>query len=600
MKADFKNNFWGYFYYYKSIVGNHLFAYLFVNVIVGLLDGFGLAMFIPLLSAAAGDQNVAEGDLGNLAFLVDIIHAMGLELNLNSILLFLILLFCLKGLIRFFQIKYFTFIRYRFITKVRHSLMTGLQELSYPGFTKLEAGRIQNTLVGEVTKLFASMTQYFQSAQMVVMLLTYVILAFFANWQFAILIGIGAALSNFIYKRIFQITKRLSVNVSKKSHDFNAYLIQAISHFRYLKATNYFAKYIRKLNKVIRETEQINFRMGHYQAISSSTREPIIIAIIAGVIAFQINYLNGSLSSIIVSLLFFYRALSYLTSVQNFWQNFLQNVGSIEAVNSLYKEIREYKEQIGGTPYNITFSQLNTRALALSFDNFTVLEGVNVQINKNETTAFVGESGSGKTSLVNILAGLYHPTEGGVYLNNKEQISDINVLEYRSRIGYISQDPVIFNDTIFNNVTFWAEPNAQNRERFKEAIKLASLEHYIQHMPDRENTRLGDNGVALSGGQKQRISIARELFKDVDLLILDEATSALDSETEKEIQANIDQLKGKFTILVIAHRLSTIRNADKIYLLGNKTIEASGDFKQLINISPKFKRMVELQMINYD
>lgn len=600
MQTSFKNNFWGYFNFYKSIIGYHFYLYLLVNIFVGLLDGFGLAMFIPLLSVASGEQDVSQSDMGNLAFLIDFIEALGFQVNLNSVLGFLIILFCFKGLFRFFQAKYFAFIRFRFITKVRYQLIGGLRDLSYVGFTHLEAGRIQNTLVGEVTKLFASMTQYFQSAQMVVMLLTYVMLAFFANWQFAILIGIGAALSNFLYKSIFQATKRLSVNVSKKSHDFNAYLIQAITNFKYLKATNYFKQYIQKLNSVIKETEQINFRMGHYQAISVATREPIIVIIIALVIGFQVSYLNDSLSSIVVSLLFFYRALSYLTSVQNFWQNFLQNVGSIDAITTLNKEIAAYKEQIGELPYDQSFASIKTENVAIRYNDFTIIQNVNIEIKRNETVAFVGESGSGKTTLVNVLAGLIPPTEGKVLIHDNRSIDQIDVLAFRDRVGYISQDPVIFSDTLFNNITFWAEKNEENLARFRKALALASLEELVSMLPNKEDTKIGDNGVAVSGGQKQRISIARELYKDVDLLILDEATSALDSETEKEIQKNIDNLKGKYTIIVIAHRLSTIQNADRIYLLSNKSVEAQGDFNTLVKESPKFRKMVELQMMKYE
>ncbi|MCB0511607.1 MAG: ATP-binding cassette domain-containing protein, partial [Bacteroidetes bacterium] len=161
----------------------------------------------------------------------------------------------------------------------------------------------------------------------------------------------------------------------------------------------------------------------------------------------------------------------------------------------------------------------------------------------------------------------------------------------------ISQDPVVFNDSIFNNITFWDEPNDVNRKRFFNSIEQAAIADFILDLKDKEHTILGNNGINLSGGQKQRMSIARELYKNIDILILDEATSALDTQTEREIQMNIDKLKGSCTILIIAHRLSTIKNADIICLMENGEIIAKGNFSELIDKSAKFQKMVELQEI---
>src|SRR5690606_17764987 len=153
-------------------------------------------------------------------------------------------------------------------------------------------------------------------------------------------------------------------------------------------------------------------------------------------------------------------------------------------------------------------------------------------IPKNTTIALIGESGSGKTTLANLIAGLIEPNKGEMLIDGV-RINTLNLNSYRSQIGYISQEPVIFSDDIFNNITFWAERTPENEERFWEVVKLASLEDFIQSQSKQELTLLGDNGILISGGQKQRISIARELYKNAEILIFDEATSALDSETEK-------------------------------------------------------------------
>jgi len=171
----------------------------------------------------------------------------------------------------------------------------------------------------------------------------------------------------------------------------------------------------------------------------------------------------------------------------------------------------------------------------------------------------------------------------------------LNMGTFQKRIGYITQEPVIFDGTIFNNVTFWDEKTPDSLKRFHDALGQASILDFVLEQPDAENSRLGNNGINLSGGQKQRISIARELYKDIDFLFMDEATSALDSETERAIQENIDELKGQFTIIIIAHRLSTIKNADRVVMLRNGCIEHIGSYPDLIQQSATFKRMVELQ-----
>src|SRR5690606_36896736 len=197
---------------------------------------------------------------------------------------------------------------------------------------------------------------------------------------------------------------------------------------------------------------------------------------------------------------------------------------------------------------------------------------VSLNIEKNQTVAFVGESGSGKTTLVNLLAGLMHPDSGSVIVDGKN-LSEIDVRSYQKHLGYITQEPVIFSDTIFNNVTFWADRNPETEKQYWAALEKASIGDFVRDLPLAEESPVGSNGILVSGGQKQRLSIARELYKEVDILIMDEATSALDSETEKTIQENIDLLKGSYTFLIVAHRLSTVKSADKIVLMRNGHVE---------------------------
>lgn len=596
MNLSYQSNFWGYLKFYWRIVGPRLLMYLILSVLISLMDGIGLAMFIPLLKAVS-DQNDGGESLGALSKLTtDLIVKAGFELNIMTVLTVLTSLFVLKGLFKYIQLTYYAGLRQYFIKTIRFNLVNGLQTLSYSSFLKLDSGRIQNTLTSEVTRLFNTMTLYFNAVQAFSMLATYIVLAVLANYQFALLICVGAVLSNLLYRRVFNATKKASIEISEKASDFNSFLVQAIHYFKYLKSTNTFSIYSQKLKSVIEETEILNRKMGHMRAIGASAKEPIIIFIVCAVIMFQITFIGTSLNTIILSLLLFYRALSYLVSLQNEWQGFIENSGGMLSVVQLSNQMQEAKEDAGNIKFDVLKKNIEFKNVEFAFETKKAINNVNLVIPAKKTIAFIGESGSGKTTLANMVAGLLKAQNGSINIDGIP-MAEYDVDTFRSKIGYISQESVIFNDSIYNNVTFWSEPSPENIKRFHEILEMSSLTNFVSSLPEKEKTMLGDNGILISGGQRQRISIARELFKKNEVMIFDEATSALDSETEKIIQENIEQLHGTYTMIVIAHRLSTIKKADVIFLLEEGKITASGTFDEMFNTSTRFKKMVSLQAV---
>jgi subfamily B ATP-binding cassette protein MsbA len=282
--------------------------------------------------------------------------------------------------------------------------------------------------------------------------------------------------------------------------------------------------------------------------------------------------------------------------LQTTWNKYLELSGSFNNSEAFTKELKMGKESAGKVEFKNFEKQIYVKSVNFNYGETKILQNINLQILKNESIAFVGESGSGKTTLLNIMAGLLKPAEGEVLIDG-QNLKQIHTPSFQKRIGYITQEPVIFNDTIFNNVTFWDTPSPDNKRKFNEALNKANIYDFVKEQLKQEETVLGNNGINISGGQKQRLSIARELYKNVDFLFLDEATSALDSETEREIQENIDKLKGQFTMIIIAHRLSTIKNVDRIVFLNKGKIEREGTYKELIAESELFKRMVKLQEV---
>jgi ABC-type multidrug transport system fused ATPase/permease subunit len=597
MKIIFKNSFLGYLVFFYEGTGYRLFVNFFLCVVVSFFDGVGLTMFMPLMQSV-GDRNSNTGkeSIGQLHYITDAIQKLGFTLNIDNVLILLLLLFILKGAVKFIQLNYQNNLKHGFIRKIRFNLVSQLQQLKFKGFLKLDAGKIQNILTTELQRVSQSMFYYFISAQAFVMLLTYIVFAFLANYQFALLVATGAALSNLFYRRVYIATKKASVKLSREGNKFNSFLIQAILHFKYLKSTNYFSDYSKRLRQVINQTESLNKRIGFYNSITMSLKEPSIIIIVVLVIKLQISLMGTSLSSILLSLLLFYRALSFLIIIQNNWQSFINNTGSISAVADLSKEMEMEKEVQTKDLFDTFNHELFIKEVSFSYGIYKVLDNVTIKIPKNHTIALIGESGSGKTTLANMVSCLIFPDQGQLFIDNKS-LWEYNLDSYRNKIGYISQESVIFTDNVFNNITFWADPTPENVQRFWEIVELVSLKEFLKTLPEKELTQLGDNGISISGGQRQRISIARELYKKAEILILDEATSALDSETERIVQENIEKLHGRYTMIIIAHRLSTIKNVDKIYLLEKGKIIASGNFKDMIEYSDRFKRMVALQEI---
>ncbi len=557
------------------------------------MDGFGLAMFIPLLQMV-DDGNIHNADnMGNLSFIPRFFEAIHVPMNLLSVLLFIFIFFIIKGILKFAEGYIRAILEQLFIRDIRKQNIIGLSSLSYKHFVNADIGRIQNTLSGEVEKVKQAYRYYFMAVQYGVFVLVYVSMAFLSNPQFAVIVIIGGSLSSLFIQTLKKQTKILSQKITSDSHLFQGLLIQKVSFFKYLKSTGSINKYASKLLKNNKEMHLTQRKLGILAAVLGAVREPIVIMVVLLSILIEVKYFHLQIGVIIFTLLLFYRALISLTGMQNFFNLFFSVSGSLKNMSEFNKELTSGKEKDGQFLVNNFKDKLEFKSVSFSIEETTILKDINFSIKRNQTIALVGESGSGKTTLINLMTGLLSPTNGNILLDGVD-LETIKKSSYQSRIGNITQEAVIFNDTIFNNISFWDEPNEDNIKRFEEALKKAAIYDYVYNLPLKGDEMLGSNGINISGGQKQRISIARELYKDVDFLVMDEATSALDSETEKTIKDNIDNLHGVNTIIIVAHRLSTVKNADNIILLQKGKIVASGNFETLLS-NPLFEKMVQLQ-----
>jgi len=592
LKSLIKKYFTHFSYFYTHL-RSRIFVAFGLSILVGILDGLGLAMFLPLLQMIDGGAGNADG-LGKLDFLVKGMEQLGIPLTVSAVLLVMVVFFVLKALVKFAEGFYVVYLQRYFIKKLRFANVDLLVNFSYKEFVMSDSGKIQNTISAEVERVLGAYRSYFSTMQATCMVLVYVLLALSVNAQFTLLVVIGGVLTNFIYSGIYKKTKSLSKKLTQSGHGFQGLLIQKVAFFKYLKATGMLEGYGAKLKSTILEIEQSQKKIGVINSLLDAIREPVIIVIMVAVMLVEIEWLGGSLSLIILSLLFFYRALTYLMAMQNYWNSFLANHGSLVNMQEFMAELKSGRESQGKQPFLKFTEAMVFDDVSFTYGSSRILDGISFTLSKNRTLALVGESGSGKTSLMNLMAGLALPDQGNILVDG-QSISEIDRRTFQRRIGYITQEPVIFSDTIFNNVTFWDQPTPENKARFFDALRKAAVYDFVMGLAEQEQSPLGSNGIMVSGGQKQRLSIARELYKEVDILLMDEATSALDSETEKAIQENIEALKGQYTIVIIAHRLSTVKNADSIMLLKKGRIDRMGRFEELVQQSESFKRMVELQ-----
>jgi len=595
IKNSIKKHF-GSFVFFYSYLHNKIFIAIFISITVSILDGLGLSMFLPLLQVVDNKGDVDAESLGNLRFLVNGIKAMGIELSVGFVLLFMVLFFLFKGIAYYFSSIYLVILQQSFIKKVRLKLLAALNRMNFKSFITSDAGRIQNTMGGEVDSVARAFGSYFGTIDQGVMVFVYMAFAFIVDTKFAILVSIGGAITNILYKIIYSRTKKASVSLTTSNHSYQGLIIQHVSNFKYLKATGRIEEYGKRLAKQITNIEDSRMKIGILGSIGLAAREPLLVIVVASVILIQTQFFGSEIGTILISLLFFYRALTSLLSMQTHWNAFMSVSGSLENMQDFQKDIESNREEIGDTPFTKFEDAIVMNQVDFYYGKSKILDNISLRINKNQSTAFVGESGSGKTTLVNLVAGLLSEDKGEMIVDGIPS-KYLDKESYQKRIGYITQDPVVFNDTVYNNVTFWAEPTPENMQRFEESIKKASLSKFLQMLPNGMETVLGSSGINLSGGQKQRISIARELYKNIDILIMDEATSALDSETEVAIKQSIDALHGQYTILIVAHRLSTIRNVDHIVYMNNGRIESEGDFSGLAERHPRFRKMIELQEI---
>ena len=562
-------------------------------LIGGLLDVIGIVSLLPLLQVAMGE--VDENAMTRAA--VQMMATLGIPTEFKSMALLIVAIFLAKGTFVFAH----SFWTIHTITTVRKNIQTRLTkrigDASFTFYTEQDTGHVINVLTNETRRFASALKVFGQVLVGLIYIIIYVPTILALQFDLALTLVV-ATLAVFVAVRpLIERTRLLSISASAQNSALASELIQFVHAIPYLKATATLSNLRRHVRGRVKEVARLDLRMGLRTAILGGFKEPVAVAVLILYILVEVEIGGGSLASVAVVALLLYRLLNQTLGLPASFQRINQLTGSITFVVDFTRDVTDAAEPNGPNLIESIDSDINFSNVSFSRGEQNILRNITLTIPRHQTIGIVGESGAGKTTFFNLLTGLLDPNDGAITIADQDY-RELDRQSLRRLIGYVPQDPVIINDTIANNISLYACPpnDPDCRAQVDSAAAAANCESFLQITPSGLNTMVGDRGMRLSGGQRQRIAIARELFKDPQLLIFDEATSSLDGQSEAYVQDSIDRLHRQRTIVIIAHRLSTIRRCDWLYVFAEGEVIEQGSFNTLYEkTDSKFRRMCEQQ-----
>ncbi len=584
---------------FQNFLGKSIYLIFIFSLVASVLEGFGILMVLPLFESIDQSQN-QESTSQFVLIVYDLIEFFGMSASVTSIIIFIVLVFILKGIVNFFALGMIARLMGKLLLKLKANLYENYSNMTYKYYTLKDTGQFINLINEQPNRAINAFQQITIMFGNLISFIILMFLAFSSAWNFALMALIFGLIVVILFVKLNSYVRSLSRITATENGILNKWMIQALQSFKYLNATNQMNLLKSRILRSIDILTDNQIKTGVASAFTQSVREPVAVVFIMSLIFVQIVILNQEFEPIIVSIILFYRALGSMLGVQSFFQGTFQYIGSLELISSEFNDQIKHKKNEGKIELGKLHNSIELNKINFSYnESELVFKDLSIKFNANSSIAIVGDSGSGKSTIVNIISLLLEPNSGQLLIDGIDSKSIIHS-SWKNQIGYVSQETVIFDDTIKNNISMWNSSNLDDKQlqkKIKSSARDANILDFIESLPNGFETYVGDRGVQLSGGQRQRIFIARELFRNPRLLILDEATSSLDSVSEKEIQRSIDSLKGKITIIIIAHRLSTIKNVDKIFTVGNGSLIEEGTYFDLISSDSYFKRITDLQKL---
>ncbi|MDI6853308.1 MAG: lipid A export permease/ATP-binding protein MsbA [Deltaproteobacteria bacterium] len=507
-----------------------------------------------------------------------------------------VLVYAAKGGLSFLHNYQMSYIGFSTTNRLRNELYRHLQRQPHAFFDQQATGALMSRMNYDVNQLQSTVanvvTSFFRDSFTVIGLLGVI---FYREWRLALLATAVLPLTAFIIVRIGRRIRRLSTATLLSSAELNTLQQETLTGHRIVKA---FVREDFEYERFVRVNHKF-LRLRLKQAIARGVSGPLMdllgsvamaaIIFYGGYNVIQGTSTPGTFFSFLAALLMLYSPLKNLSGVHNTIQEGLAAAHRIFGMLDMEPVIQDRPgaPELPKLQQEILFDNVS-----FAYEDRPVLEDINLRISKGEMVALVGPSGAGKTTLLNLLPRFYDVTRGAILIDGVD-IRDVTLASLRAQIGVVTQQTILFNNTVRFNVAY-GKPEA-GEEEIIAALKAANAYDYVMALPQGLETVVGEKGVRLSGGEQQRLAIARAILKDPPILILDEATSSLDSEAERMVQQALDRLIRGRTTLVIAHRLSTVRNADRIVVMDQARIVEVGSHGELLKKGGIYRRLYEMQ-----
>jgi len=593
---------------YKIFIGLNV----FFNIFYALFSAISFIAMVPMLNVLFGETPKVDtlptytGLSGLKDYLTNRINyeisqtvnddpLFALMLSIGLILI----LFFLKNLFNYFALFFITFLRNGILKDLRNDLFQKIIDLPIAFFSEKKKGDTIARMTADVLEIqhsFLSILEVFIREPLTIVFT--LILMFNIDVNLSLFVLLFIPISGLIISTIGKALKRKSDRVQKEQGEFLSIIEETLGGLTIVKAffaeNQFYQKFAASTNRFY----HFNNTLINRQNLASPMSEFLGIGVIGGLLWFggKMVLVDQSLSGTVFLsfMLLAYNILTPAKAISKATYTIKKGDAAAERVLELLETENSIKESSSPQQLEELTHSVNFTKVGFSYGDHALLENFNLSLKKGKTIALVGESGSGKTTLAKLLNRFYDVTSGEITIDGIN-IKNIAKENLRQLIGVVTQEAILFNDTVANNLCL-GKPNASKEEMIS-AAKIANAHDFIMELPNGYQTNIGDGGGKLSGGQKQRLSIARAILKNPTILILDEATSALDSGSENLVQQALEKLMQDRTSLVIAHRLSTIQRADSIVVMDKGKIVEQGNHQQLMQAEGAYASLVKLQRL---
>lgn len=583
------------------------------NLLYALFNVIALAFMMPILSVLFGEKSpgviakpIYSGDLGNLKqFFSDYSAYYMNELSQTQGPVYVLAISCVIFIIAFLFRNIFSFLSETCLVDLRSGVTRDLRvdihnkiiDLPVAYFTEKRKGDMINRISSDVNEVESNiLNSIVEIVRSPIMIMVFVVVLFTVSYQLTIFAILVFPIMGTIISLIGKSLKKAAAHAQDELSNIITYVDETLSSLKIIKIFNAEDQVKGRFDESINRYRKYLQKVMKKRALASPTSE-FLGAVTIGLIVFFGGKLSLEGNGLTGSQFIFYIATFYtlLDPIKRF-SKALSDVQKGEVSAKRIFEVLDADVSIKDVPdakgIDAFEDKIEFRNVTFAYGKHNVIENFNLTINKGETVALVGQSGSGKSTLANLITRFWDVKSGQILIDGID-IKHIKLNDYRLLFGLVTQDSILFNDTIFNNISLGDK--SPNLEKVEYAAQIANAEEFIVKMPEKYQESVGEGGSKLSGGQKQRLSIARAVYKNPPIMVLDEATSALDTKSEKLVQVALNNMMQNRTSLVIAHRLSTIQNADKIVVMEAGKIIEQGNHHSLIEKKGVYANLVNMQ-----